>query len=246
MNRIVKSFEKAFKTAKKKGWSRLYIAIDLHETAILPTWQKEISTEYYPFAKEVLLMLSERTDMCLILWSCSLPEINKEYFDFFKKDGINFDYINENPEVTSTDYADFETKLYFSVGLDDKFGFDPEEDWEELYNYLFLAHKENTIVEIDRLEFECCKTLTQEEEYQKLKEIVSNIEYTSVPSYGNSFYSKIDINTESIRILKSEEEEEGVVYLVGCLNWPEENKYYLCQTFEDILYLLKMKKIISI
>jgi len=136
MNRIVKTFEKAFKTAERKGWTKVYIAVDLHETTLLPTWQKEISTEYYPFAKEVLLMLSERTDICLILWSCSLPEINKEYFEFFKQDGINFDYINENPECPSTDYADFDTKLYFSVGLDDKFGFDPEEDWEPLYNYL--------------------------------------------------------------------------------------------------------------
>jgi hypothetical protein len=244
MNRIVKTFEKAFETAKRKNWDKIYVAVDLHETCLKPTWQKEISTEYYPYAKEVLLMLSERTDMCLILWSCSLPDINKEYYDFFKKDGINFDYINENPECPSTDYADFDTKLYFSVGLDDKFGFDPEEDWEELYNYLFLVHEKNTIVEIDRVEFECSQTLTQEEEYQKLKEIVQRIEYTSVPSFGNNFYSKIDINDKSIRILKTED-EEGVVYLVGCLNWPEENKYYLCQTFEDILYLLKMKKVIN-
>ena len=99
MNRIVKTFNKAFETAKRKNWDRIYVAVDLHETCLKPTWQKEISTEYYPFAKEVLLMLSERTDMCLILWSCSLAEINKEYYDFFKKDGINFDYINENPDA---------------------------------------------------------------------------------------------------------------------------------------------------
>ena len=135
--------------------------------------------------------------------------------------------------------------MYFSVGLDDKFGFDPEEDWEALYDYLFLVHKENSISIIDRGDFEAYKTLPQEEEYQKLKEIVSNIEYTSVPSFGNNFHSKIDINNESIRVLKTED-GEGFVYLVGCLNWPEENKYYLCQTFEDILYFLKMKKIITI
>jgi hypothetical protein len=136
MNRIVNTFEKAFQTAKKKNWDKIYIAVDLHETALLPTWQKEISTEYYPYAKESLKLMSGMNDICMILWSCSLPHINKEYFDFFKNDGINFDYINENPECKSTDYADFETKLYFSVGLDDKFGFDPNKDWEEIYYYL--------------------------------------------------------------------------------------------------------------
>jgi hypothetical protein len=136
MNRIVKTFEKAFETAKRKNWTRIYVAIDLHETALKPTWQKEISKEYYPFAKEVLQKLSDMPEVCLILWSCSLPELNIEYSEFFKQDGINFNYINENPECPSTEYADFDKKLYFSVGLDDKFGFLPEEDWESLYNYI--------------------------------------------------------------------------------------------------------------
>jgi hypothetical protein len=135
-NRIIKLFKNAAKVAKDRNWDKIYLACDIHSTILKPTYSTILSTEYYPFAKDTLKMLSERTDICLILWSCSLPEINKEYFEFFKQDGINFDYINENPECPSTDYADFDTKLYFSVGLDDKFGFDPEEDWEPLYNYL--------------------------------------------------------------------------------------------------------------
>lgn len=136
MNRIIKLFKNAAKIADERNWDRIYVGCDIHSTILKPTYSTILSTEYYPFAKEVLLMLSERQDMCLILWSCSLAEINKEYYDFFKQDGINFDYINENPECPSTEYADFDTKLYFSVGLDDKFGFDPEEDWEQLYEYL--------------------------------------------------------------------------------------------------------------
>ena len=128
MNRIIRTFDKAFETAKRKNWDKIYVAVDLHETCLKPTWQKELSKDYYPFAKEVLQKLSEMKEVCLILWSCSLPEINKEYFEFFKADNINFDYINENPECPSTDYANFDLKLYFSVGLDDKFGFEPEED----------------------------------------------------------------------------------------------------------------------
>jgi hypothetical protein len=258
MNRIVKAFIKAFKTAERKGWDRLYISVDLHETTLLPTWQKEISTEYYPFAKDTLKMLSERTDICLILWSCSLPEINKEYFEFFKQDGINFDYINENPECPSTDYADFDTKLYFSVGLDDKFGFDPEKDWEALYNYIFLAHVENSISIIDRGDFEAYKTLPQEEEYEKLKTFgIGEVDGAFSLKYETSkWHSKIDIENNSgdeddltVRILKCsgvvyDDDSHDDVYLVGCLNYPKKNRYYLCKTFEDILYLLKMKKVI--
>ena len=80
--------------------------------------------------------MSEDPEMCLILWSCSLPELNRKYAEAFEFDGITFNYINENPEVTSTPYADFETKLYFNVGLDDKFGFEPQEDWPILRQYL--------------------------------------------------------------------------------------------------------------
>ena len=136
MNRIIKCFEKAFETAKRKDWNKIYIAVDLHETCLRPTWSKTLSHEYYEYAKETLQLLSEKKEICLILWSCSLPEFNKQYSDFFKESNINFDYINENPECKSTSYADFETKLYFSVGLDDKFGFDPDEDWHPLYEYL--------------------------------------------------------------------------------------------------------------
>jgi hypothetical protein len=244
MNRIVKTFISAQRVAKEREWNRIYIGCDIHSTTLKPTYSTELSREYYPFAKETLKMLSERTDICLILWSCSLPEINKEYFDFFKQDGINFDYINENPECSSTEYADFDTKLYFSVGLDDKFGFDPDKDWEALKEYLFLLGKEDSIYRIDRSEFEGYDTLTQSEEYEKLKSILDKVEYTSVPSFGNNFYSKIDINDEDVRILKVDVEDNNTGYLVGFLNWPKKSKFYFCATFDDVLLLLKMKNII--
>ena len=149
MNRIVKTFKLAFRTAKERSWDKTYIGCDIHSTILKPTWQKEISTEYYPYAKESLKLMSGMDDICMILWSCSLPHINKEYFDFFKNDGIKFDFINENPECASTDYANFETKLYFSVGLDDKFGFDPDKDWEEIYYYLLdLNYKNRKLLKI--------------------------------------------------------------------------------------------------
>ena len=53
---------------------------------------------------------------------------------------IHFDYVNENPEIhaLSSDpkSSDFSDKFYFNVGIDDKFGFDPENDWVDLYDFL--------------------------------------------------------------------------------------------------------------
>lgn len=33
-------------------------------------------------------------------------------------------------------FQDFSEKLYFNVGIDDKFGFDPETDWTEVIEAL--------------------------------------------------------------------------------------------------------------
>lgn len=138
MNRIVRQFEKAFDAiGKKKGWDKIYVGVDIHETMMLPTWSVEMSTEYYPFAEDVLRFMSEDSKICMILWSCSLPELNKVYHSNFKDKNITFDYINCNPECKSTQYADFDTKLYFNVGLDDKFGFIPTKDWPALHKYFF-------------------------------------------------------------------------------------------------------------
>lgn len=139
MNKLVKQFQKAFAMMERKreiGWDKIYIGVDIHETVVKPTWTANIDKEFYEYAKETLQLMSNDKEICLILWSCSRPELNKQYSEFFQENGITFDYINENPEVTSTVYADFDTKLYFNVGLDDKFGFDVDEDWEAIYIFL--------------------------------------------------------------------------------------------------------------
>ena len=59
-----------------------------------------------------------------------------EYARHFLDDGIRFEYINENPEVENTHLQNFEEKLYMNVGLDDKFGFDGETDWEVICHFL--------------------------------------------------------------------------------------------------------------
>ena len=137
---IVKAFEQAFKRAKEKNWDYIYILIDLHGTIFKPSYLNEETYEYYPYAKEVLQKLSLNPKIKLILWTSSTSLAALDYGVKFIKDKICFDYLNCNPEVTrqptDPESLDLSSKYYFNVGIDDKFGFEPESDWEKILNYL--------------------------------------------------------------------------------------------------------------
>lgn len=135
---IIKAFETAFQQKVKKGWDCIYVAVDIHGTIFKPTYKPFYSSNdvYYPFAKEVLQMMTSRKDIKLILWSSTPGNILSKYWaNFYYNDDIVFNFINENPEVKNTDIASFKNKFYFNVGLDDKFGFEPETDWFQLRGY---------------------------------------------------------------------------------------------------------------
>jgi hypothetical protein len=134
-NRYVKLFENAFEIAEERNFDKIYVVVDVHNTILLPNYDG-IANEYYPLAPTVLQHLSKREDVVLIMWTCSTKEDREIYNEFFKKDGIHFDYINENPEVAGkVQWGDFDTKMYANVILDDKAGFFPETDWHDLLNY---------------------------------------------------------------------------------------------------------------
>lgn len=124
---------------KKQNYNKIFVALDIHETIMKPTWSCNLSENFYKYAKKSLQLLSKNKNVCLIIWSCSTDENNVKYKSFFKENNIHIDYINENPEIKSEYYANFETKLYFDVGMDDKFGFKPKE-WFFIYYYLILRN----------------------------------------------------------------------------------------------------------
>jgi hypothetical protein len=71
------------------------------------------------------------------MWTCSTEEDRTAYNEMFAKEGINFDYINENPEVKGKlNWGDFDSKMYANLVLDDKCGFTWQEDWVALREYL--------------------------------------------------------------------------------------------------------------
>lgn len=127
---ITRAIINCIKQAKAKGWSKTYWAFDIHSTMLKPNYRRDcISTEFYPHAKEVMLMLMERKDIVKILYTCSYPNEISQYIEYFAGHGIHFDYINENPEVADGSYGYYQDKLYFNVLMDDKAGFDGETDW---------------------------------------------------------------------------------------------------------------------
>ena len=118
----------------QRGWDTMYWAVDIHDTVLEGNYdQYEIPTTFLPFAKDTLQMLSRRKDCVLILYSCSHQwDINK-YLNFFLDNGIHFKYVNSNPEVPDNKLSCFRDKFYFNILLEDKAGFDPYSDWEDIY-----------------------------------------------------------------------------------------------------------------
>jgi len=146
MSNIIKSFEDAFGRSKAKGWDRVYVMVDLHGTIFKPCYHNEEKFDYYPWAKETLQLMTKFEykhdfDIMLILWTSSTLESLKAYFERFRNDNIYFHYVNKNPDVVAQSSdpksSTFVDKFYFNVGLDDKFGFDPEHDWAEIYKFLY-------------------------------------------------------------------------------------------------------------
>jgi len=119
---IGKAFEVAFNRKKEKNWEKIYVVVDIHDTILRACYENEETYDYYPYAREALQLMTNRDDICMILWSGCYDEQMAMYRSRFAEEGILFDYANKNPEVGKTSFQNFEVKLYFNVGIDDKFG----------------------------------------------------------------------------------------------------------------------------
>ena len=129
---LVGNIREQFEAAKKKGWDKIFFAFDIHSTIIRPNYEVgNIPTEFYPLAKETLQEISDREDVDLIIYTCSWPKEIEEYLKYFESHGINFKYVNENPEVKNQGYGFYDKKFYFNVLIEDKAGFNAEKDWDK-------------------------------------------------------------------------------------------------------------------
>lgn len=124
------NIERSFRDRNKKGWPKLFWAIDLHDTVITGKYNKfNEGSEIYPGVKEVFAWFKRRPDMVPILYTSSHADAVMKTCHWLREQGIEFAYINENPEVPSNELCDFSKKLYFNILLDDKAGFVGESDW---------------------------------------------------------------------------------------------------------------------
>lgn len=122
--------KRAFKKKRERKYPILYVAVDLHETIITPTYKKNNDgATLYPGAVEVLSNWTKRPDVKLILWTSSHSEPARQQARKLAEHGILFDAFNINPNEPSTDLCDFSKKFYFDILLDDKANFDAETDW---------------------------------------------------------------------------------------------------------------------
>ena len=149
---IARAIHNGFTAMEDRGWDKIFYLVDLHSTVIKPNYQAgNIPKEFYPDAREVLKMISDMDDICLIMYTCSHPHEIEEYVKLFKSYGINFEYVNVNPEVKTqaNGYGCYDTKPYMNVLFDDKAGFDGDTDWtlvKPIFKHRRLVKRlENTI-----------------------------------------------------------------------------------------------------
>lgn len=132
---MLEYLKKTYEENHKLGYEKIYIAVDIHGTILEPSWDKTENFIYLGSSREALQKLSARKDTVLIAWSSSYPEKLKMYQERFKEDGINLEYLNQNPEVKSGKISCFDTKPYYDILLDDKAGFEWTE-WEDILKWL--------------------------------------------------------------------------------------------------------------
>jgi len=135
---ILKWIKKMFEHAEAKQWFETYFSFDVHGTISKPDYRKSVKEiEYYPYAKETLQLISERYDIIMIISTSSYPDEISVYNKQFEEDGIKFNYVNENPEISSDkgSFGYYKDKFYFNALLEDKSGFNPERDWKFLYDF---------------------------------------------------------------------------------------------------------------
>ena len=120
-----------YRQKSERGWKELYWCIDLHDTIITGTYNKyNDGAVLYPYAKATLDYLFKHPDHITILWTSSHYTA---IVDVTSRFDLKFNAINCNNRCKNTDICNFDEKFYFNFLLDDKAGFDGNNDWKEIY-----------------------------------------------------------------------------------------------------------------
>lgn len=134
---LVESFKRALAGAQRKKWDKIYIAIDIHDTIVYGNYNaNELPTEFIGNSKTILQEWSKRDDIVLLIYTCSHPVEIAKYMEFFKSNDIIFKYANRNPDVNNNELGCYDSKMYFNVLLEDKAGFNAEEECDIINEFV--------------------------------------------------------------------------------------------------------------
>ena len=143
---LLETIKNSSKIGRSKEWYETYWAFDFHSTIIKPSYNmNDLKVVYYPYAKEAMQLISLRDDIITIAWTSSFPNEIAEYIKQFEKDGIHFNHIGKNPEISSSlgNFGYYKDKFYFNILFEDKAGFDAETEWKGIYEYLVWCNENN-------------------------------------------------------------------------------------------------------
>jgi hypothetical protein len=126
----VRGIENAYIKTAKRGWDKVYWALDLHDTCLKATYTPNEPNTYEwinPYVKEALQRLVAHPETHLILWSSVHDAEKPHYLKFFADAGIRVAGFNHNPFEAGSESCGVAEKFYFSILVDDKAGFDHSE-----------------------------------------------------------------------------------------------------------------------
>lgn len=208
---LIKTLDREYQHIKERGWDRIFLFFDLHGTVIKPNHEEgNVELDYYPYAKETLQLLSKQGDIDLNIYTCSHEHEIIEYQQLFKEDGINFKYVNENPDVPTNGYGNYEIKPYMNVLFEDKAGFFGETDWFEFLRYFKMRylkvapHFDKNGVEIKTDDLVKVKggSIRRVYESHKLWDAENNrIDLALLPFTENDFIG--DFESEDLEVIKN-------------------------------------------
>lgn len=131
---IFTAVARAYEKMEERGWDTIYWAVDLHGVCLKSNYEAGGYEWINEDAPRVLRIISDRPENKIILWSSVYEDEKLHIRQFFDGYGIHVAAFNEGFERDNA-VSCFYEKFYFSVLLDDKAGFDPGVDWEEIERF---------------------------------------------------------------------------------------------------------------
>lgn len=130
--------ESLIKAEKDKVY-KFYICINL-EHSIFKDPDSDGYSAYpidpYKYSIECLKYLSSRSDIKLIFVSNYDSHIKTKMFNLLKRSGINNYFVNTNKDVYNIGWSYYsKDNFYYNILLDRRSGFDPNNDWINLFNF---------------------------------------------------------------------------------------------------------------